>query len=72
MLSHNKPQEVSFFPEKAEFVGVIVMDNSNALAKSKFKAMLKMVELPPATATDLLALIDFWVFCQEWMPCCKV
>ena len=57
-----------FFPEKAEFFGVDVMSDGNAPAELKFKAMLQMVESPPSTATDLLALIGFFGFYQEWIP----
>ena len=45
-----------------------VKSDGNAPAESKFKAMLQMVELPPSTATDLLALIGFFGFYQEWIP----
>ena len=57
-----------FFPEKMEFVGVDVMSDGNSPTESKFKAKLKMVESPPSTAMDLLALIGFFGFYQEWIP----
>lgn len=57
-----------FCPEVAEFVGVDVLAEGNAPSKSKFAAVDRLVSRPPATATDLLGIIGFFGFYQQWIP----
>ena len=56
-----------FLPIKAEFVGVDVSEEGNAPAESKFPALKAMIERRPQTATDLLGIIGFFGFYQEWI-----
>ena len=57
-----------FCPEVAEFVGIDLRPEGNAPARSKFPGMMKLIEHPPQTATDVLGLIGFFGFYQEWIP----
>ena len=56
-----------FFPKAAEFVGVEVKGEGNAPAASKFLALVKLIVSPPAVVTDVLGVVGFFGFCQEWM-----
>ncbi len=57
-----------FFPKKAEFVGVDAMSEGDAPAESKFSGVKKLVERRPETTTDVLRIIGFFGFHQEWIP----
>ena len=61
-----------FFPKAAEFVGVEVKGGGNAPAASKFLALVKLIVSPPAVVTDVLGVVGFFGFCQEWIPSFEV
>ena len=57
-----------FLCKKAEFVGIDVGPDGNLPAESKFPALKEIISHPPVTATDVLAIIGFFGFYQEWIP----